>query len=143
AQGEEDAAVLGHRAAHQLVRRALLAADVGAEGMLQQIVRGLAARDRPGVDGAGLLEGLAQLGAGRHGGRAIYTIKSSPCARWSCSNGPGSCWRSRAIATSCSRAPPASRGWSTASSRPGTSWRTEAGWASTGTAFSSASRTAA
>src|SRR5205085_6601191 len=143
AQGQEDAAVLLHGAPHQLVGCPLLPADVGAERMLQKIVRRLAARDRPRIDGAGLLEGLAKPGASRHGGRAIYTIKSSACARWSSSNGPRSCSRSRATATSSCRGQRAAPWWRKASWLRATSWRTEAGWASTGTACSSASPTGA
>ena len=66
-QREEDAAVLLDRAAHQLVRGALLPADVRAERVLEQVVGRFLAGDRARIDGAGLLEGSAQLGLGRHG----------------------------------------------------------------------------
>src|SRR5205814_4078256 len=138
-----DAAILPHGAPHQLVGGALLPAHVGAEGVLEEIVRGLAAGDGAGVDGAGLLEGLAEPGAGRHGGRAIYTIKSSPCARWSCCNGRVSCSRSRETATRCSRGRRADRESRTASSRRATTWRRGAGWALTSRVASAASPTGA
>src|SRR5581483_8614027 len=134
----EDAAVLLHRAAHQLVRRPHLPADVRAECVLQELMVRLAARDRPGIDGAGLLEGLAQLGAGGHGGRGIYTINTSACAPWFSSGAKASCWRSPATATSCSRARRADRGWGTGCSPRATSSRTGAGLASTRMACSSA-----
>ena len=40
-----------------------------AEGVLEKLVRGLAPGNGAGIDGAGLLERLAELGAGGHGGR--------------------------------------------------------------------------
>src|SRR5438067_1924948 len=72
-QREEDAAVLRDRSPHELVGGAHLAADISAEGVLEEVAGGFAPGDRPGIDAPRFLERLAELrfARGGHGGGTV------------------------------------------------------------------------